>query len=95
MPAQLFAKIDSWWKAGVIVGAIITASVTAGMTISGLLGLPAQVRALDERVTVVEEQTVKANHEAVQSRDAMMARLERIECIVVAGRRDTPIEDCL
>jgi len=102
MTATLFARIDSWWKAlGVLVAAIAT-GVTIGAAAVSFFALPALVEAnataiesLSKRTTALELARDGMAAEAQRSREGIEYRLERLECLVVAGRRNTPIEDCL
>lgn len=92
---HFFARIDSWWKAGGILVAAVTLGVTLGVGIGDMLGLPATVESNTTRIVALETARTQTEGEARRSRESIELRLERLECLVVAGRRNTPIEDCL
>lgn len=102
MPSQFFAKVDSWWKAGLLVFAIISAGVAAGVTAAGYMEVPSRLaeteafaESNESRIAAIEQARAAESRETTRQFDRMQQQLDRLECLVVAGRRDTPIEDCL
>lgn len=91
MPAQLMAKVDSWWKLGGALFAIISGSVALGITLGGYAQLPASVRANTARIVTLEANERNASNEREEIREG----IARLQCLVLASRRETPIEDCL
>ena len=102
MTATFFAKIDSWWKALGVLVAAIALGVTIGAAAVSFFALPAVVEANaaaiktnEARISAVEAQQKADGDTAERNQLALEHRLDRVECLVIAGRRGTPIEDCL
>lgn len=85
------ARFESWWKVGAIIAAAITIGFTAGATITSFLDLPGSVKDNTSRIVVLESRERDASRERQEIRQG----IEQMTCLIVAGRRETPIEDCL
>ncbi len=102
MPQRLVEKIDSWWKVGGILGGCIAIGVSGGFMLGNLASLPGSVEANEAAITsntarieTLEDQMVASKGDLNGFKESLTERLDRVECLVIAGRRNTPIEDCL
>lgn len=102
MTAQFFARIDSWWKALGVIAAAVAVGFTIALGVASFIGLPAVVTANADAIEVNARAIAELQNARTLTADAARRnqetienRLERLECLVVAGRRNTPIEDCL
>lgn len=85
------SRIDSWWKALGVIVAAVAVGVTAGMTLTSFLGLPARVDANAGRIGALEATTETARNE----REEIAHGIHQLTCFWLADRRGAPIEDCL
>lgn len=102
MTASFFARIDSWWKAAAIIAAAVAVGFTFALSVVSFVGMPARVEAnalAHEanaiRIVALEAQLKADGQTAQRNQLTLETRLDRVECLVIAGRRSTPIEDCL
>ncbi len=102
MPQTMMAWFDSWWKVLTALFVLISGGVTAGISVAGYLSVPTQVSANETTLQNHEgrisslERAREADRQALENGlVAVGDRLDRLECLIVASRRRTPIEDCL
>lgn len=87
----IFARLDTWWKTLGVLVAAVALGVTAGMTLTSFIGLPARVTAHGSRIDQLENDRDTAR----QEREEIAEGIQRLQCLWLADRRGTPIEDCL
>ncbi len=102
MPQWFAQKLDSWWKIGGILGSAIALGLTSGFALAAIVTLPSVVEANEAgiasniaRIETLESQMLVMQSDSAELKDDLNERLDRVECLVIASRRDTPIEDCL
>ncbi|MEO0557399.1 MAG: hypothetical protein AAF170_04360 [Bacteroidota bacterium] len=91
----LTAKFDSWWKVGGILVACLTVGLSLGFSLHSLTVLPDRVQSNESGIAEATARLDALESTTARSTRDTDVRLERLECLVLAGLRDTPIEDCL
>lgn len=102
MSTTISAKFESWWKAGsilvgcIVLGGMIVATIGTYIQLPGELdGFRAKQEALNTRLTAIESARALEAQQRAQYSNDLDERLERLECLLIASRKQTSWEDCL